>query len=200
MHKTLSFAALALLAVGCGPYLQYRSQPPAPSPAGKVIVEVRDNREPKRGGDKKEEVGVRTGAFGIPDEIRVDSPMTVTETIYKLVSQAALSAGVGVAGKGEEPSATARVIVDINRLWCAGYNPVYKGDVTASLTVLDPGGQQVRVVGQPLHGEDGGMECKRIYKKALTDLFNNARALFAMPQVHDAVTGANTRPAPPPAQ
>lgn len=199
MHK-LSFAALLLLAVGCGPYLQYRSMPPAPSPAGKAIVEVRDNREPKRGGDKKEQVGMHTGAFGIPDAIRVESPMTVTETIQKLVTEAALSAGIGVAGKGEEGSATSRVVVDISRLWCTGYSPVYKGDVTASMTVLDPGGQQVRVVGQPVHGEDGGMDCKRIYKKALTDFFNNARALFAMPQVHDAVVGANTRPAPPPAQ
>jgi hypothetical protein len=200
MHKTLSFAALSLLAVGCGPYLQYRSQPPAPSPAGKVIVEVRDSREPKKGGDKKEEVGVRTGAFGIPDEIRVDSPMTVTETMHKLVTEAALASGIGVAAQGQEASATARVVVDINRLWCAGYRPVYKGDVTASMMVLDPNGQQVRVVGQPVHGEDGGMDCKRIYKKALTDFFNNARALFTMPQVKDAATGANTRAAPPPAQ
>src|SRR4051812_43808205 len=69
--KQVSFALLSLAAVGCGPYLQYKSQPPAPAPAGKIIVEVRDSREPKVGGDKKELVGMQTGAFGIPTAIKV---------------------------------------------------------------------------------------------------------------------------------
>src|SRR3954471_1526079 len=128
--RKVSFALLSLVA-GCGgSYLQYKSQPPAPSPAGKIIVEVRDSREPKVGGDKKELVGMQTGAFGIPTAIKVGSPTTVAETVQKLVGEAAMSAGVGVAGKGEEAGATARVIIGIQRFWCTGYNPAYKGDVT----------------------------------------------------------------------
>jgi hypothetical protein len=198
--QKVSFALLSLVAVGCGPYLQYKSQPAAPSPAGKIIVEVRDSREPKVGGDKKELVGLQTGAFGIPTAIKVGSPTTVSETMQKLVGEAAMSAGVGVAGKGEEAGATARVIVDVQRFWCTGYNPVYKGDVTASVMITDPNGQQIRVPGQPMHGEDGGMNCQSIYRKALTNFFNNTKAMLSMDNVKAAATGANTQAAPPPAQ
>jgi hypothetical protein len=191
---------LAFAAVGCGPYLQYKSQPPAPSPAGKILVEVRDSREPKVGGDRKDYVGMQTGAFGIPNPIKVPSPTTVSETMHNLIAEAAMSAGVGVAAKGDEASATARVIVDVQRFWCTGYNPVYKGDVTASVMVTDPNGQQIRVPGQPLHGEDSGMNCQSIYKKALTDFFNTTKAMLSMPNIQAAATGANTQAAPPPAQ
>ena len=71
MPKTLFLLALGLAAVGCGPFLQYKSMPPAPSQVGKVIVDVRDSREPKAGGLKHEEVGMHTGTFGIPDMIRL---------------------------------------------------------------------------------------------------------------------------------
>ncbi len=199
MRTRLWCSALSLLAVGCGPYLQYKSAPPAPGPSGKVIIEVRDEREPKRGGDKKEEVGVHSGTFGIPDEIRVDGPMTVTDTMTRLFGDAARAAGLAVAAKGDESGATSRVLVSVQRLWCTGYHPAYKADVTASVSILDPAGQQIRVPGQPVHAEDGGMDCKRIYKKTLTDFFNATRTLFSMPQVHDAASGANARPAPPPA-
>lgn len=198
--QKVSFALLSVVLVGCGPYLQYKAQPAAPSPAGKIIVEVRDNREPKVGGDKKEVVGLQTGSFGIPTAIRVPTPTTVTETMTKLVGEAAMSAGVGVAAKGDEAGATARVIVDVQRFWCTGYNPVYKGDVTASLTVLDPNGQQVRIPGQPVHGQDGGMNCQGVFKKALTDFFSATKAMLAMDNIKAAATGANTQAAPPPAQ
>lgn len=194
--KTPSLLALSLLAVGCGPYLQYKAQPPAPSLQGKVVVEVRDAREPGKGGNQHEQVGVHTGTFGIPDEIRVDGPMVVTDTMQELVSQAAEAAGIGVTRAGD-PAATARVVVDVQRLWCAGYNPAYKGDVTAGLMITDPTGQQVRVPAQPLHAEDGGMDCKRIYKKALTDFFKATRALFETPPIRAAATGIPTAGPPP---
>jgi hypothetical protein len=198
--QKLSLAALSFVVVGCGPYLRYTAQPPAPSPAGKVVVDVRDSREPKAGGDHKEQVGTQTGAFGVPTPIKVDSPATVTDTMRKLVSEAAMAAGIGVAQKGEEGAATARVVVDIQRFWCTGYNPAYKGDVTASVSVQDAQGQTTRVVGQPVHGEDGGMSCQSIYKKALTDFFNNTKALLSMDNVRNAATNPTAAPAPPPNQ
>jgi hypothetical protein len=194
------FAVLMLCAVGCGPYLQYKTMPPAASPAGKIIVDVRDSREPKAGGTNHEQVGMQTGSFGIPSPIRIESPTKMVETMHQLVSEAALAAGVGVATSDGDPTATARVIVDVQRFWCTGYNPVYKGDITASVSVLDPAAQQVRVPGQPVHSEDGGMNCRSIFRKALTDFFVATRTMLSMPPVVAAATGANTQAAPPPAQ
>ena len=199
MLKTSSLFALSLLAVGCGPYLQYKPMPPAPTPAGKIIVEVRDSREPGKGGTHHERVGMMTGMFGIPSPVEAKSPTEVTDVMAKLIGEAAMSAGIGVAQAGDQSGATARVIVDVQRLWCTGYNPVYKGDVTASLEVTDPAGQQVRIPGQPLHADDGGIDCRRIYRTALTNLFKNAQALVASANVHAAATGANLAPPPPPA-
>jgi len=200
MPKTPFLAALTLLAVGCGPYLQYKSMPPSASPVGKIIVDVRDSREPKAGGLKHQEVGMQTGSFGIPSPIRVEKPTTVVDTVHQLVSQAALAAGIGVSTTMDDPSATARVIVDVQRFWCTGYNPVYKGDITASVSVTDGAAQQIRVLGQPVHSENGGMDCRRIFRKALTDFFTSTRAMLTMPNVQAAATGANSAPAMPPAQ
>lgn len=200
MVKHPSLLALSLFAAGCGgTYLQYKPMPPAPTPAGKIIVEVRDSRETGKGGDHKERVGMMTGTFGIPSPVKASSPTEVSEVMARLIGEAAMSAGIGVAAPND-PGATSRVIVDVQRLWCTGYSPVYKGDVTASLQIMDPAGQQLRIPGQPLHADDTGMDCRRIYRKALTDLFKNAQALFAQAQVHAAATGANTAPPPPPAQ
>ena len=200
MPKTPFFATLTLLAVGCGPYLQYKSMPPSASPVGKIIVDVRDSREPKNGGLQHQQVGLQTGSFGIPSPIRVEKPTTVVDTMHQLVSEAALAAGIGVATTMDDPSATARVIVDVQRFWCTGYNPVYKGDITASVSITDGAAQQIRVPGQPVHTEDGGMNCRGIFKKALTDFFVATRAMLTMPNVMAAATGANTQAAPPPAQ
>jgi hypothetical protein len=124
----------------------------------------------------------------------------VTDTIRKLVSDAALSAGLGVATDPNDTSATARLIVDVQRLWCTGYRPAYKADVTASVTVTDGAAQQIRVPGMLVHAEDGGMDCKRIFKTALTRFFGSARGMLTMPNVQAAATGANPQAAPPPAQ
>jgi len=195
MHKPMMLMLLA--ASGCGPYLRYRSQPPAPPLTGKVIVEVRDAREPNRGGNMKEEVGTQTGAFGVPTPIRVESPSTVAATVAQLVGEAAQSAGVAVVPPGTA-GATSKVVVEVQRFWCTGYNPVYKGDVIASFTVFDPAGAQVRVPGQPVKGEDGGMDCRSIFKKSLTDFFMATKALFAMEPIRSAATGMTPAGTPPP--
>jgi hypothetical protein len=198
MNSKLAFVALSLAAVGCGPYLQYKTQPPMPPLQGKVIVDVRDSREPGQGGNQHEQVGVHRGSFGIPDTLKVESDTTVADTVHQIIGDAAMAAGLGVAAKGDEAGATARVIVDIQRFWCVGYGG-YKGDVSASVQVTDPAGQQVRIPGQPVAASDGGIDCRRIYKKALTDFLVAAKALLSQPQVHGAAVGTVTF-APPPAQ
>lgn len=177
----LAAAVAAVAAAGCGPYLQYRGAPPAASPNGRLYIEVRDAREAKAGGSNHAEVGMATGTFGIPEIVHVDGATRVSDTVRALVGDAARAAGAGVTD--DASSATARVIVEVQRFWCTGYSPAYKADVTASLGVYDPTGTTVRVPGMPLHAEDGGLDCKRIYRKTLTSFFDAARAMLSNPNV-----------------
>jgi hypothetical protein len=179
MPKTTLLAALALLTAGCGGLLEYRAARPAPVLRGLVVVDVRDDRPPKEGGLKHEEVGFHRGAFGIPDMLVVDGPNVVADTMRHLVADAARAAGIGVT---DGPGATARVVVDVQRLWCAGYGG-YHGAVTASVSVLDPSGQQIRVPGVPVNAESGGVNPKHIFRDALTGFFKATRAMFSDPNV-----------------
>ena len=179
MPKTTLLAALALCTAGCSGLLSYNAAPPARTLRGRVIVDVRDDRAPKEGGLKHEEVGFHRGAFGIPDMLVVDGPDVVANTMHRLVSDAALAAGIGVTNGGD---ATARVVVDVQRLWCAGYGG-YHGAVLASISVVDPSGQQIRVPGVPVSAESGGINCKHIFRHALTDFFRATRAMFSDPNV-----------------
>ena len=179
MAKTSLLALLAVAAAGCGGLLQYKAAKPAAVQRGRVVVDVRDARPPKEGGNKHEEVGVHAGTFGIPDMLTVDGPNVVADTMRRLVSDAARAAGIGVT---DGPGATARVVVDVQRLWCAGYGG-YHGAVTASVSVLDPSGQQIRVPGVPVSGESGGINCKHIFRDALTKFFDATRSMFSDPNV-----------------
>jgi hypothetical protein len=180
MAKTTLYVALVLCAAGCGPILQYNGAPPAPALRGRVIVDVHDGREVKAGGDKPEEVGFGdAGAFGIPAMLRVDGPTVVADTMRQLVTDAARAAGIGIT---DGPGATARVVVDVQRLWCAGYGG-FQGTVTASISVLDPSGQQIRVPGARISAADGGIKCRRIFKHALSEFFRSTRAMFSDPNV-----------------
>jgi hypothetical protein len=179
MPKSTLLAALALCTAGCGGLLSYKASRPAPVLRGRVIVDVRDDRAPKEGGLKHEEVGFHRGSFGIPDMLVVDGPEVVADTMHHLVSDAALAAGIGVTNGGD---ATARVVVDVQRLWCAGYGG-YHGAVLASISVVDPSGQQIRVPGVPVNAESGGINCKHIFRSALTDFFRATRAMFSDPNV-----------------
>jgi hypothetical protein len=170
---------LCLGAVGCGPYLQYRAARPAPVQNGRIVIDVRDGREPKAGGSKHEEVGFHRGSFGIPDMLVVEGPTVVADTMRQLVADAARAAGFGVT---DGPGATARVVVDVQRLWCAGYGG-YHAAVSASISVLDPSGQQIRVPGIPVSAEDGGINCKRMFRHTLTEFFRATHAMFSNPNV-----------------
>jgi hypothetical protein len=192
MYKALLLVGV-LVAIGCGPYLRYDGRPPAPPLAGKVVIEVHDGREPNRGGSMRQQVGQQTGSFGIPVPIRVENEETVVDTMRKIVAEAAQSAGLAVAA-GEAADASSKIVIEVQRLWCTGYMPVYKADVVASLMVVDPRGA-VRVPAQPLRGEDGGMNCKSLFKKSLTDVFNATQALLSQPNVKAAMLGPTFPPA-----
>jgi hypothetical protein len=189
MPRLFCLPLLIVAAAGCGPYLQYTAQPRSPTPSGKIIVDVRDNREPKFGGEKKNEVGIQSGAFDLPSTIRVESGTTVADTMRRLIGDAALAAGVGVAATTDDPGATARVVVEVTRLWCTGYRPAYRADITVNLSIADPTGREVRLPPQAVHAENGGLDCRRGYQRALTEFLNNTKALFATEQVKTFATG-----------
>ena len=75
------------------------------------------------------------------------------------------------------------MIVDVQRLWCTGYNPAYKGDVTPASASPIGADSRSACRGCRVHAEDGGIDCKRIMRKALTDFFIATRAMFANPNI-----------------
>jgi hypothetical protein len=196
-----AFAVLSLaVAAGCGPhhYLMWEAAPPAPTMMGRVAVTVTDRREAKRGGEDPTSVGFQRSGWGIPYPIRIGDPSQLAMDVHDLLSQAMLSSGVGVLAPGQPQGATSHVMVDIQNFWCDGYWPVYKAGVALGVTVVDPATNTVRMPGQPLLAEGQAGDCRNAYHNALNTLFNNARAMFSAPQVHDALAMPGPGGAPPP--
>jgi hypothetical protein len=207
MRKLLLMLLLPLalgVVTGCGgskTYLMYKAAPPAPALNGKVAIEVRDGREPNHGGGQNDVVGAETKAFvPVPTPVRLKAPEDVTGTVAKLLADAAQAAGLGVAAPGASDG-TSKIVVEVQRFWCTGYDPVYKVDATLSVIVTDPSGAQVRVPGQPVHGEAAAGRCRGAYQKALSQLFESARAVLGADPVKAAAVAASaTGSAAPPNQ
>jgi hypothetical protein len=195
MQRVLALALLSSF-VGCGGghYLTWRAAPPAPTMAGKLAIEIQDKREPKKGGERPEQIGLQTGSFGIPTPIRLP-PNELVQRMHDFVTQAAMAAGVGVVAPGQEASASTKVVVEVQTFWCTGYSPAYKANITAGVMVVDPATGQVRVAAQPLIAEAGGMNCQSIYRKLLSNLFENARTMFAAGPVREGAVGNGVAPA-----
>jgi hypothetical protein len=189
--------------VGCGGgghYLRWNATPAASSMSGKLAIAVTDKREEKKGGLHQDEVGRQTGSFGIPQAIRLKKSDSVASSVRDLVAQAAAAAGIGVAAPGQEGSATAKLVIEVQTLWCTGYNPVYKADVTASVAVVDPATGAVRVPAQPLSASGGGMACQSIYKKLMSDIYQQAKTLLSQSPIKQASIGQVAQASAPPAR
>jgi hypothetical protein len=190
--RVVLFATLS----GCNlPLLTYHSQPAAPMVAGKVAITVTDKREPELGGKDPRVVGQERNGWGSPLPVRASTPTEAEETLRDLLGQAALTAGIGVA-KATDPTPTAKVTVEIQRMWCDGYSPVYKADLTANVTVLGADGS-VRMPAQELKSEDGSWSCHDAYRNMLTKTYTQAVAMMSQPPFKDAVVGAAHAPPPP---
>jgi hypothetical protein len=188
MRNLTLLAAAALALTGCGPYLRWDARPSAPMVRGKVIISVADNREPKKGGAEKQEIGMQPGAFAIPETIRLPSPYDVAETMRELLGQAALTAGVGVAPVGDN-AGTSKIAVEVQTFWCTGWTFHFVTNVSASVMIIDPAGA-VRVPGMPLTVEDSAGDCRTAYRKALTRAYETAVAMLSQPNIQAAAIGA----------
>ena len=202
LKHVLALLSLVVVA-GCGPhrYLVWEAAPPAPSLMGRAAINVTDHREPKKGGDDPSVVGFQRSGFGIPYPIHIGNPGQLSMDMHELLAEAMMSVGVAVLAPGQDQGASSRVMVDIQSFWCDGYWPVFKGGIVAGVTIVDGATNQVRVPGQPLAAEGAAGDCRTAYHKALNALFNNARAMFGSPQIHEALVAAGPPPmggAPPP--
>jgi hypothetical protein len=186
--------AIAGVAACGGRYLRWNAQGPAPAVAGKVDITVADHREEKKGGADPRLVGNERNGWGIPFAIRVRTPTEVSESVRDLLGQAALTAGVGVTAMGDQ-SATAKLAVEIQQMWCDGYPPAYKANLLASVALLGPDGQ-VRVPGMPLASDGAHMNCQGAYQNALTRAYEAAVAMMSAQPFKDAATGAGGAPPP----
>lgn len=195
MQKSGFFVLLAMSAIGCGGgghYLMWNGTPAAAAANGKVAISVDDKREEKKGGAHQDVVGLQTGSFGIPQAIRLRPNDGVSLSIRELVAQAAAAAGMGVVAPGQEGTASGKIVVEVQTLWCTGYSPAYKADVTASVMVVDPVTNAVRVAAQPLTASGGGMVCQSIYRKLLSDIYQQAVTMFSQPALKQAALGIPT--------
>jgi hypothetical protein len=192
--RTLLLMLLPLAGLGCGgkSYLTYQGLPPAPSPSGKVAIEVRDVREPNGRTAGHDVVGAQTQVLmPAPRPIRLDPPETVPGTLARLFSDAARAAGIGVAAPAAT-DATGKLVVEVFRFWCSGYDPVYKVDISVRLTLTDPSGAQARVPAQPLSIQGSSTRCHAAYQKSLTQLLDVARTVLSA----DAMKSAAASGAP----
>jgi hypothetical protein len=184
---------VGLVACG-GHWMTWRMQPAAPAVAGKVQITVADHREEKKGGADPRVVGNERNGWGIPFAIRLPMPTDAADSVRELLGQAAMTAGIGVAPLGD-PTGTSKLAVEIQAMWCDGYSPVYKANMTASVMVLGPDGS-VRVPGQPIQVEDGAWNCHDAYRNMLTKAYQQAVAMMAQAPFRGAATGGGGAPAP----
>ena len=188
-----------MAALGCGPtYVIQQPAPPPPPLYGRVSIEVSDRREPKKGGADPAMIGNERSGWGIPYPLRLNGPAELSYEMHELFGQQAIAAQIGVLPIGQTAGATSRLIVEIQTYWCDGYPPLFKADAVASAVVVDGLTGQVRVPAQPLMGHGEAGTCRHAIHRMREALAASARAMFATPQVHDALIAEPAAAPPPP--
>lgn len=181
MHAKFLVGTILIAAAACGGperYLMWRAAPAAAAVSGKLAIEVHDKRDPKKGGDDTRAVGLGTGFGGIPQVIRLKSHAAAAEQIHDYLGQAALASGLALAAPGDA-APSGKAVVEIQTLWCSGYEFVFKADVTLSVMFVDPATNAALTSAVPFHTDDGDSNCREAYRKALSKGFDAASALFA---------------------
>jgi hypothetical protein len=174
---------LATAAACGGPIMSWRGQPASLAQTGKVTVAVTDRRVGPQGGDDPSVIGSERGALMIPSAIRLSEPTEAADKLRELVTQAALTAGIGVVDAGGK----ARIAVDVQNMWCEGIFAAYtKARLGGLLNVLGPDGTP-RTAAMPIQVEGAAGDCKSAYQQMLTNAYSQVAALLSQPAVKAAV-------------
>lgn len=174
---------LLAMAAACTPVMSWRAQPAAPTLTGKVTVAVTDKRTGPQGGDDPSVIGTERGALLIPSAIRLSEPTEPADRLRELVTQAALTAGIGVAPDGRG----ARIALEVRNMWCEGVIMAYtKAYLIGAMTVLGPDGAP-RTAPMNISVEAASGDCKRAYIDMLTNAYSQIAALLSQPTVKAAV-------------
>jgi len=174
--------ALLALSAACTPVMSWRAQPAAPTLTGKVSVAVTDKRVGPQGGDDPSVIGTERGALMIPSAIRLSEPTEAADRLRELVTQAALTAGIGVAD-----GAGTRIAVEVRNMWCEGVIMAYtKAYLVGVMSVLGPDGAP-RTAPMNISVEAGSGDCKRAYIQMLTNAYSQVAALLSQPPVKAAI-------------
>ena len=163
----LSVASVAFLA-GCAagplePYLRWESEPASAPVQGKVAIRAVVNKRPANRGDSElNNVGNIRSLTNVPEAIHVNNssgafkfePEPLDKALIAFVKDALAAAGIGTTG-ADDPSATARLVIEIRELWVDVSNDGdgrYVANVSLDLVAQDPVTGQVRAT-LPVHGE-----------------------------------------------
>jgi hypothetical protein len=178
----LAVTLLALSAACGGPIMSWRAQPPAPALTGKAAVVVTDKRRGPQGGDDPSVIGSERGAFLVASAVRLAEPTEAADKLRDLVTQAALTAGIGVG-----PAGSARIALDVHDLWCEGVVMAYtKARLVGVMAVLGPDGAP-RTPAMPVQVEAGGGDCKRAYQHMLSNAYSEITSILSTPAIKAAV-------------
>ena len=171
--------ALSGVASGCNrPYFSWSLREPLAARHGRVALAVEDRRT----GDRAV-IGRAFGFGGIPLEIRIgeDEPR---ERLSRLLTEATFTAGVGVAGVGDAPSA--RVTLSLEALACRGETMTARAEVRVRLAIADVQGVP-RIEPETLVLDGKARGCRLAYYAAFDRLLDELGARLVEGPAHDAV-------------
>lgn len=180
------------------PFLVWNARPPAPALQGRVaVVGVRNSRPPKQGGTNPNQVGNNRAPAGIPYPVRLESDTALTDSLTRIIGEAAASAGLGVT-QPTDSAATALLSGNLEEFWCDGYPPVFNVQMKLGIDVLDPATKQPRTHVTVLR-KDGGPSCEDAIRELMNNAYDEIARALAQRDVHVAAV-APTAVAQAPAQ
>ncbi len=176
---SLVFGALTLATVGCSrPYFTWSPREPLASRRGRVAISVDDARQ----GDH-EIVGRAFGVGGIPEDVRVGANEP-SERLRRLLTEASLTAGIGLADPAETPSA--RVSLRLATMMCHGETSKAQAALQVIFTITDAGGSP-RLAPETIALTGKSRGCKDAYYELFDHLLDEVAARLVEGPAHEAV-------------
>lgn len=181
--RTPGWLLLSLLPLGaCNrPYFVWSPREPLASRHGRVALAVDDRRPGDHG-----IVGRGFGIGGIPEDVRV-ADAEPHDRLQRLLVEATLTAGIGIADVAEPP--TARVSLALDALACDGATLAARADIRVTLAIAGADGTP-RLAPETFALVGKGRGCRLAYYEAFDRLLDELAARLVEGPVHDAVLDA----------